>query len=186
MPKYPHLYLGQTQTATLALGTFIPSKQVMPPKKATPSSATSRRPDEGKVACSPHEWAEMVRNALSIPIQDKTKNDRLWAFEIKEHAFSSGSELDVKDYLRLRVLWYTWSNIYSVRDYMRDNPDLTNDEQKNICYTGYVSPENDTVANGIYEAIKSEWDGYRADIMRISKGEDVTRPSADCGLFYMT
>ncbi|KAH8777857.1 hypothetical protein F5883DRAFT_409148 [Diaporthe sp. PMI_573] len=150
------------------------------------NTATAKaKVDEGLVACSPNEWAQMVLQSQSIPNKDPQKNNKIWDFGMREHVFSSGSDLTKEDYLRLRVLWYTWTDIGSFRSYMRDNPALLNDEQQNTPYTGYISPENDEIANAIYNAIKPKLDGYLYDIRRVGKG-DATRPSADCGMFYMT
>jgi hypothetical protein len=150
------------------------------------NTATAKaKVDEGLVACSPNEWAQMVLQSQSIPNKDPQKNNKIWDFGMREHVFSSGSDLTKEDYLRLRVLWYTWTDIGSFRSYMRDNPALLNDEQQSTPYTGYISPENDEIANAIYTAIKPKLDGYLYDIRRVGKG-DATRPSADCGMFYMT
>jgi hypothetical protein len=145
----------------------------------------SDRVVEGQVACSPNQWADMVMTSQSIPLKDPQKNAKLWDFGIKEHAFSSGSDLTKDDYLRLRVLWYTWTDIKTLGNYMRDNPVLINDNQVQTRYTGYISPENDEIANTIFNAIQPQLHGYLHDIQRVGKGGDATRPSADCGMFYM-
>lgn len=140
--------------------------------------------EEGNVACSPAQWAQMVLVSQSIAVKDPQKNTKLWDFGIKNHPFSSGSDLTKEDYLRLRVLWYTWPNSWSFRSYMRDNPALLNDNQQSTPYTGYITPENDEIADAIYNAIKPTLQGYLRDIKRVGRG-DATRPSADCGMFYM-
>lgn len=141
--------------------------------------------EEGRVACSAHEWAEMTLKCLSILPKDPQKNVKLWNFGIKEHAFPSGSNLDLEDYLRLRVLWNTWPHQRSIRYYMRDNRSLLNEERQGTPYRGYISPENDRVADAIYNSIKPKLESYLADIRRVNKG-DGTRPSEDCGAFYDT
>ncbi|POS72917.1 hypothetical protein DHEL01_v208694 [Diaporthe helianthi] len=140
--------------------------------------------DEGHVACSPTQWAQMVLASQSIAAKDPQKNNKLWDFGIRDHAFSSGSDLTKEDYLRLRVLWYTWPDQRSFRSYMRDNPALLNDDQQSTPYTGYITPENDSIADAIYNAIRPKLQGYLSDIRRVGKG-DATRPSGDCGIFYM-
>lgn len=140
--------------------------------------------EEGLVACSPNQWAQMVMESQSIPVKDPQKNSKLWDFGIKEHVFSSGSDLSKEDYLRLRVLWYTWTDQGSFAHYARDNLALVNDEQDKTPYTGYISPENDEIANEIFKAIQPQLRGYLEDIERVGRG-DADRPSVDCGMFYM-
>lgn len=144
-----------------------------------------KKREEGFVACSPVEWAQMVLHALNIADKDPQKNEKLWEYGIKEHVFSSGSDLTKEDYLRLRVLWYTWPEQSSFRNYMRDNPALIDEEQNSTPYTGYINPNNDEIAEAIYTAIRPEIGGYLSDIERVGR-EDATRPSSQCGIFWMT
>lgn len=143
------------------------------------------RIEEGRVACSPDEWAGMTLECLSIPPSDPQKNDKLWSFGITDHAFSSGSKLSLEHYLRFRILWYTWPDPGSFRKYIRNNPDLLNDNGESTRYDGYISPESDRLANEIYNAIKPKLDGYLDDIRRVGQG-DPTRPSEECGAFENT
>lgn len=140
------------------------------------------RVEEGRVACSPHQWAKMTLECLSISPRDGQKNDKLWSVGITDHAFSSGSNLNLEHYLRFRILWYTWPEPTSLRSYIRDYSDPFNDEEESTRYAGYISLENDTLANKIYNAIKPELDGYLDDIRRVGGG-DPTRPSKECGAF---
>ncbi|KAG8167627.1 hypothetical protein KVR01_003316 [Diaporthe batatas] len=158
----------------------------MASKPSTASLDRDEKVDEGQVACSPTQWAQMVLQSQSIAVKDPKKNNKVWDFGIKENAFASGSEMKQVDYLRLRVLWYTWTDQYTFRSYMRNNPALLNDNQQSTPYTGYITPENDHIADVIYNAIKPKLEGYLCDILRVKNGQgDATRPSGDCDMFYM-
>lgn len=149
------------------------------------ASLVPTRIEEGQVACSAHEWAEMTLKCLSIPATDSQRNDKLWSFGITDQAFSSGSNLSLEHYLRFRILWNTWTDPGSFRKYLRNNPDLLNGKGESTRYAGYISPENDKLANEIYNAIKPKLDGYLEEIRRVGAG-DPTRPSEECGAFEDT
>lgn len=135
-----------------------------------------------KVATSIPQWAAAVRHRLNISDSDPMKNEKTWEFNTSGWDFSSGSDLTVDDYLRLRVIWYTWPDIGAFGSYLRDNPALSKGEENvPTPYTGYVSQENDDLATQIYVSLWPEIKGYLQDI-RTNK--DGTRPSAQCGLFF--
>lgn len=126
-----------------------------------------------KIANNIPQWADMIRQQLGVKGTDPDKNDKIWAADTAGWCFSSGSDLDEKDYLLLRVIWTHNQDINDLSAFVRNNPDLKGGE-----YTGYVSPENDALAKQIYERIKPEFEGYLEDIR---SNKDGTRPRSSCG-----
>jgi len=132
----------------------------------------------GKVATSIPQWADMIRNQLGISGTNTEKNDEIWAVENASWTFSSGSNLELRDYLLLRVIWVHHDNTNAFVSSMRDNPYL-----KDGPYRGFVSPENDALATQIYHLIKSKFEGYLADV---HSNKDGTRPTLSCGMYAPT
>lgn len=147
------------------------------------STKPAKYPKPGKVAASIPQWAAAVRKQLNIADSDPEKNQKTWEFNTSGWDFSSGSDLTEQDYLRLRVLWYSWPDTAMFKHYMRDNPALSKGEENTPTpYTGYVSEENDKLATQIYRQLWPRVQGYLKDI-RTNK--DGTRPSADCQSFSL-
>ncbi|KAH6634647.1 hypothetical protein B0J18DRAFT_442424 [Chaetomium sp. MPI-SDFR-AT-0129] len=128
-----------------------------------------------KVATSIPEWANMMRQQLGVKGADPDKNDKIWAADTASWCFSSGSDLDEKDYLLLRVIWTHNEDTNDLSAFVRNNPDLDG-----AAYTGYVSPENDALAKQIYGRLKPEFEGYLEDIRSNTDG---TRPRPNCGKY---
>lgn len=153
--------------------------------------AKSDQLHEGIVARSSTEWADLVMKSMGIDKDDPDKNKRLWGYEIKENVFSSGSDLTLDDYLRLRVVWYTWTSLKTLGNHMRDNDDPERDSEDTgrtkTPYQGFVSHASDLVANKIYTSIKAlpEWTAYLDDIRQGGVDGDGTRPSLECGILFM-
>ncbi|AEO64018.1 uncharacterized protein THITE_2109690 [Thermothielavioides terrestris NRRL 8126] len=141
------------------------------------------RQQQPKVANSIPQWADKVRCLLNISDGDPRKNERVWQFGAADRKFPSASDLSEEDYLRLRVIWYHWSNINEFRHYMRDNPVLQEDDETSTRYTGYVSRENDELATKIYDKLSPLFRGYLDDIR---SNKDGTRPGSKCERYFLT
>lgn len=146
--------------------------------------ASHTRADEGLVATSIPEWADKVKRHLEIPDDDPAANEKIFKeFGIHSGKFRSGSKTKEEEYLRLRTIWYTWKSNDQFAKYMRNNPALTEDECGSATpppYTGYVSTENDELANALYTTISHRWSAYLEDIR---SGDMGLFPSLDCGPF---
>ncbi|KAK4140265.1 uncharacterized protein C8A04DRAFT_40055 [Dichotomopilus funicola] len=120
----------------------------------------NRKPN---VATSIPEWADKIRRQLGIKGTDPDRDDKIWAADTAGWCFSSGSDLDEKDYLLLRVIWTHHGNINKLSAFIRNNPELEGGSTREI-----------------YERIKPELEGYLEDIR---PNKDGTRPRSSCGKY---
>jgi hypothetical protein len=77
-----------------------------------------------KVANNIPQWADMIRQQLGVKGIDPDKNDKIWTADTAGWCFSSGSDLDEKDYLLLRVIWTHNQDINDFSAFVRNKPDL--------------------------------------------------------------